>query len=110
MENKNKMHRLYWICKITGKRFPAGVAFYNEVNGDYRLKVDTFCHDKSIFLKPIALQNEVIQFRVESVMCKKDGPSQRVEIGIGEANASKGFPVVMNIGPFDRPLVMEAAA
>lgn len=110
MENENKIHRLYWLCKSSGKRFPAGVAFYNEANGDYRLKVDTFCQDKSVYLKPVALQNEMIQFRVESVLRKKEGPGQRVEIGFGEANAAKGFPIVMNIGPFDRALIMEAAA
>jgi hypothetical protein len=110
LDNTNKLHRLYWVCRTSGKRFPAGVAFYNETAGDYRLKVDTFCQDKSVFLKPVSLHNEVIQFRVEAVVRRKDGPAQRVEIGMGEAEASKGFPIVMNIGPFDRSLVLEATA
>lgn len=110
MSNNNsevKLHRLYWLNSQSGRRIPAGVAFYNEDKGNYRLKVDTFCEEKSIFLFPVSMTEGVINFRVEAV---KKGGGLRSEIGIGHATVDGGFPIYMDIGPFDRTLVLEAAA
>lgn len=54
----------------------------------------------------------MINFRVESAIKKKSGIGvhHRAEIGVGHANAKDGFPIYMDIGPYDRTLVMEAAA
>jgi hypothetical protein len=104
-----KCHRLYWLCSESGRRFPAGVAFYNEPQGDYRLKVDTFPEDKVIYLKPISMTEGVINFRVEAAIRKKGVILHRAEIGVGHANVDTGYPVFMDIGPYSRALVMEEA-
>jgi len=107
-ENTN-CHRLYWLCGETGKRYPAGVAFFNELQGDYRLKVDTFPEDKVIYLKPISMSDGMIHFRVEAAVRKNGVVLHRAEIGEGHASIESGFPVFMDIGPYARTLVMEAA-
>jgi hypothetical protein len=104
------LHRLFWVCDQSGRKFPAGVAFYNEGKGDYRLCVDAFCESKAFFLRPVSMADEMITFRVESAVRKAEGGlHKRREIGSGRANAENPFPVVMEIGPYDRVLVLEAA-
>lgn len=111
-EEKVKCYRLYWLCSQSGRSLPAGVGFYNESKGDYRLSVDVFCENKIVFLRPISMTDGMINFRVESAIKKKSGIGvhHRAEIGVGHANAKDGFPIYMDIGPYDRTLVMEAAA
>ncbi len=111
-DKENKYHRLFWLCSQTGRRYPAGVAFYNEPKGDYRLCVDAFCENKVVFLKPSSMEDGVIHFRVETAIRKKDGTGvhHRAEIGIGHANSEDGFPIYMDIGPYNRTLVLEATA
>jgi len=104
-----KCHRLHWLCNETGKRYPAGVAFYNELQGDYRLKVDTFPEDKVIYLKPISMSDGLIHFRVEAAVRKQGVVLHRAEIGEGHANIESGYPIFMDIGPFARTLVLEVA-
>jgi hypothetical protein len=109
-KEKVKCHRLYWLCGQSGRRYPAGVAFYNELKNDYRLCVDTFCENKVVFLKPISMTDGVINFRVESAVRKNGAVLHRAEIGIGHASVDDAFPIYMDIGPYDRTLVLEAAA
>jgi hypothetical protein len=104
---KTKCHRLYWLCSESGRRHPAGVAFFNESKGDYRLKVDALPGDKGFYLKPISMTDGVINFRVEAVV--RGSPQTRVEIGVGHASVDTGYPVFMDIGPYCRTLVMEEA-
>lgn len=109
-ENTNaKVHKLYWLAQDSGKRYPAGVAFYNELQGDYRLKVDTFPEDKVIYLKPISMSDGLIHFRVEAAVRKQGVVLHRAEIGEGHASIESGYPIFMDIGPFVRTLVLEAA-
>ena len=109
-ENTNaKIHKLYWLAQDSGKRYPAGVAFYNELQGDYRLKVDTFPEDKVIYLKPISMSDGLIHFRVETAVRKQGVVLHRAEIGEGHASIESGYPIFMDIGPFARTLVLEAA-
>ncbi len=105
--NEVKCHRLYWVNPKSGRRSNAGVAFYNESKGDYRLKIDTFCDDKVVYLKPVSMMDGVINYRVEAT---KKGGQYRSEIGVGHANVDDGYPIYMDIGPFDRTLVLEGAA
>ncbi len=109
MNTENKCHRLYWLDNDSGHTVPAGVAFFNSTEGDYRLKVDTFCNEKQVYLKPISMEEGVIHFRVESLVRKLSGLSIRNEIGTGRATVRDGYPIYMDIGPFSRTLVLEAA-
>lgn len=107
-QEKTKYHRLYWLCSESGQRHPAGVAFFNEPQGDYRLKVDTFPEDKVIYLKPISMTDGVINFRVEAAVRKNGVVLHRAEIGVGHASMESGYPIYMDIGPYSRNLVLEA--
>lgn len=109
-ENTNtKVHKLYWLAQESGKRYPAGVAFYNDSKGDYRLKIDTLCEDKVIYLKPVSMTDGLIHFRVEAAVRKEGVVLHRAEIGQGHAKVETGYPVFMDIGPYSRTLVLEAA-
>lgn len=50
-EKKSEKFSLQWLCPLTGRKHPAGVAFFNEEQGDYRLKVDVMPDDKVLYLK-----------------------------------------------------------
>lgn len=108
-QENNKCYRLYWLCDETGRRCPAGVAFYNDPQGDYRLKVDVFPEDKVIYLKPMSVEDNVVNYRVEAAIRKNGVVLHRSEIGTGHASLDDGFPIFMEIGPFTRTLIMEAA-
>ena len=106
---KSKCHRLYWVCNESGRKHPAGVAFFNEPQGDYRLKVDLFPEEKTIYLKPISMTDGIINFRVEAAVRKQGVVVHRAEVGVGHASIETGYPVFMDLGPYSRTLVMEAA-
>lgn len=106
-ENKSEKFRLFWLCNQTGKRHPAGVAFFNEPQGDYRLKIDVMPDDKLLYLKVSSMHESVIQYRVEAAVKKLGRVVQRVEVGTGHSNVNEGYPIYMDIGPYSRTLVLE---
>ena len=106
---KSEKFNLYWLCNQTGKKLPAGVAFFNETQSDYRLKIDAFCDDKLIFLKIVSMSDGLIHYRVESVT-RRGSPPQRAEIGRGQSDACGGYPIFMEVGPFSKVLTMEKSA
>lgn len=106
-EKKNEKFSLYWVCNQTGRKHPAGVAFFNETQGDYRLKVDVMPEEKIVYLKASSLHEGKVLYRIETVVKKNGRPAHRTEIGAGYANADDGYPIYMDIGPFSRTLVLE---
>ncbi len=110
MTNKKaEKFNLYWLCNKTGSTLPAGVAFYNESQGDYRLKVDTFADDKLVFLKLTGTSDGTIYYRVDTVVRKQGQATHRAQIGSGHSKAESGLPVFMDIGPYSKVLMMEEA-
>lgn len=107
MNTKSEKFKLQWLCSQTGKAQPAGVAFYNESQGDYRLKIDALPDDKLIFLKLTGASDGSIYYRVETVVKKNGQPTHRIQIGQGYSRSEGGFPVYMDIGPYSKVLVME---
>lgn len=108
---KSEKFKLFWLCPLSGKKTAAGLAFFNETHGDYRLKVDAFRDGKPVFLKITAMSDGVIRYRVEKLGRRKalNGP-QRTEIGRGYSDADGSYPIRMEIGPYSKLLVMEQAA
>jgi hypothetical protein len=111
-ENKNELKQrserlnLFWVCRKTGRKQPAGVAFFNEDQGDYRLKIDILPEDKTLFLKAISSGEDVTYYRIEAAVKKAGRVVHRAEVGSGYAK--KGDSVIyMDIGPFSRTLVLE---
>lgn len=109
-EKKNEKFNLLWFCPLTGKNHPAGVAFFNEDQGDYRLKVDVMPEDKVLYLKTSSMAGEKVLYRVEVAVRKNGRVSHRAEIGTGYANLNEGYPIYMDIGPYSRQLVLEQPA
>jgi hypothetical protein len=106
-EKKNEKLGLYWICNQTGRKQPAGVAFFNETQGDYRLKIDVMPEDKTVYLKATSMNDGVVQYRVETVVRKQGRAAHRTQIGTGHSKANDGYPIYMDIGPFSRGLVLD---
>lgn len=107
LDKKSETFNLFWLCNQTGRKHPAGVAFFNEPQGDYRLKIDTMPDEKLIYLKVSSMSDGVIYYRVEAAVKKAGRITHRSEIGSGHANANDGYPIYMDIGPFSRTLVLE---
>lgn len=105
--NNNSKFLLYWLCQLTGKKVPAGVAFFNEPQGDYRLKVDVMPEDKVFYLKPTSVHEGKVLYRIEAAVRKEGRVIHRTEIGTGYSNMNEGYPIYMDIGPFSRLLVLE---
>lgn len=106
---KTEKFNLYWLCNQTGKTLPAGVAFFNETQGDYRLKIDALPDDKIIFLKLTGAGEGCIYYRVETVVKRAGVATHRTQIGTGYSKSETGFPVFMDIGPYSKTLMMEVA-
>lgn len=117
VENKNQSQglqkserlNLYWLCKETGRKHPAGVAFYNDEQSDYRLKVDVMPEDKVFYLKVASTSEDTTFYRVEAAVRKAGRVIHRAEIGSGYSKQSDPSCVYMDIGPFSRMLVLEIA-
>lgn len=106
-EKRNEKFCLQWLCTLTGKKHPAGVAFFNEDLGDYRLKVDVMPDDKILYLKISSMADEKVFYRVEAAVRRGGRITHRAEIGTGYANVNEGYPIYMDIGPYSRQLVLE---
>jgi hypothetical protein len=108
IEQKQKSERLnlYWLCSQTGRKHSAGVAFFNEEQGDYRLKIDVMPEDKTLFLKAVSASDGVTYYRVEAAVKKAGRVVHRAEVGSGHAK-KEDSTIYMDIGPFSRTLVLE---
>ena len=107
LEQKKETFKLSWVCPKDGNRLPAGVAFFNEDQGDYRLKIDVLPEEKPVYLKVSSLSDGMVHYRVEIAVRKKGWISHRSEIGRGRAIVGSGYPIVMELGPFEKNLWLE---
>lgn len=103
---KSERLNLYWLCSQTGRKHPAGVAFFNEEQNDYRLKIDVMPEDKTLFLKAISSSDNVTYYRIEAAVKKAGRVVHRAEVGSGYAKKDDST-IYMDIGPFSRTLVLE---
>ena len=104
-----KKFNLSWLCRETGQKHSAGVAFFNQPQGDYRLKIDIFPEERTVYLKAVSLTDGMVHYRVETLIKKNGKLSHRADIGSGYSNEQDGYPIYMDIGPFQRLLVLEDA-
>lgn len=112
VEQKNEQNQkserlnLFWLCSQTGRKHPAGVAFFNTEQGDYRLKVDVMPEDKTLFLKAVSSSTDTTYYRIEAAVKKAGRVVHRAEVGSGYAKKDDST-IYMDIGPFSRMLVLE---
>ena len=105
-QKQSERLNLYWLCNQTGRKHPAGVAFYNEDQGDYRLKIDVMPEDKVLYLKMVSVSDDVTYYRVEVAVKKSGRAAHRAEVGSGYAKQADST-IFIDIGPFSRTLVLE---
>lgn len=107
---KDAKFDLYWIDKESGQKFPAGIAFYHEDKGDFRLKIDAMPEDKLVYLKPTNAHGGEVRYRVDVVLRKNNELARKSPIGIGYSGANTGNLIYMDLGPFSRSLVLDMGA
>ncbi len=105
MQKVNKNRFNLWWRNNNGKRFHAGVAYYNEKRGDYALilsSLEMSYKDKrpfEIFLRPIFSDCTSIYYRVEKVIFYK-GKKNRLTIGEAFLNEKTDGEIRIMIEPF----------
>ena len=96
---------LWWFDKEEKRYFHAGVAFYDEQYGEYRLKIDIH-PENQYYLRPILSTGHEIRYRVEVVIKKGGKFKDRKTIGEGYSNEFTQGDIFMNLGPYTRDLVL----
>jgi hypothetical protein len=105
---KPELFYLYWLDTFTGKRYRAGVAFFQELFNEYQLKLDVVTDGRPLYLKPSGSVDSRVNYRIESVIKRRDGTFlRRVEIGLGYSDSNTDNEVIMDLGPFSRRLVLD---
>jgi hypothetical protein len=108
---QSEKYYLWWQSRETGRRLPAGIAFYDEKYNEYRLKIDYFqaiLGDEAspFYLKTVGKVDERVLYRAEAVV-KRDGKfhSRRV-VGEGYLSAETDGEVFIDFGPMEKTLVL----
>ena len=109
MKNKKQQSErfyLFWCDENLKRQVPAGVAFYQDEYGEYRLKIDVISDDKTFYVRATGVQGETATYRVETAIKRNGKFSHRSLIGSGFRNKETNNDIVMDIGPFARKLVL----
>ena len=103
---KVDVHDLAWVDTEKGReRQAAGVAFYEEQYGEYRLKLDMFPHNQ-YYLKPIGSKDGIVHYRVESVLKINGKFDRRRPVGAGYSGPESPNDIFIEFGPFSKILIL----
>ena len=109
MKKPEKLH-LWWKDQYTEKRHYAGVAFYEEAYGEYRLKIDflqgAFEGARPIYLRALGSQEERVLYRAEVAVKKNGKYAGRFPVGEGFSSKDTEGDIIIDLGPFERKLVL----
>ena len=104
-QKQNKKNQLWWFDKEDKCYFPAGVAFYEEKYGEYRLKIDV--HPESqYYLRSLSSNENEVQYRLEVVLKKRGKFKGRQIVGWGHSNPLTQGDILINFGPYKKYLVL----
>ena len=98
--NRNKMPKesLTWLDTNTGNTFHAGVAFYDERYGEYRLVLDA---PRTVYnLKPYESNEGNVKYKVLFPILVKGKFSHKVEVGHGYSNSNTEGAIYITIGRY----------
>ena len=95
---KQKKDDLVWIDTFTGEKFHAGVAFFIEEFGEYRLILDA--PRTVLYLRPVKANSGEIQYIVYAPIEANGKFSHRVEVGNGYSNANTNNDIYMKLGRY----------
>lgn len=109
-EMKSEKYDLWWMDCRNNRRYPAGVAFYDEKYGEYRLKIDFLqtIQDEpdQIYLKPVGTTDDRLLYRAEGVVKKNGRFHSRRPIGEGYLLKEGEDEVNIELGPFEKTLIL----
>ena len=106
---KQRKEDLIWIDPETGERFHAGVAFYIEEFGEYRMVLDA--PRTVLYLRPKGSSGDKIEFAVHAPIDINGKFSHRVEVGHGYSSPETNNNVFMKVGRYmPMRLVLETPA
>jgi hypothetical protein len=89
---------LTWVNPHTGAQFHAGVAFYDEQFGEYRLVLDG---PRTVFnLKPVESNNHEVKYKVYCPITINGKFSHKVEVGHGHSNQQTNGDILITIGRY----------
>jgi hypothetical protein len=93
-----KTENLIWVDSQTGETFHAGVAFFNEEFGEYRLVLDA--PRTVLYLRPREVKNGQTFYSVLSVIENNGKFSHRVEVGHGYSGGEPNNHIFMKLGRY----------
>ena len=93
---KQKKDDLVWMDTQTGEKFHAGVAFYIEEFGEYRLILDA--PRTVLYLRPVTSSAGRISFVVHAPVEVNGRFSHRVEVGSGYSSDETNQDIYMKLG------------
>lgn len=106
----SETYYLWWLDPTTQKRTQAGVAFYEEGFGEYRLKIDFLSalleKPGQFYLRSIGTIDNRILFRAEAVVKKNGKYAGRFPIGDGYSSKETDGEIHIAFGPFEKTLVL----
>ena len=106
---QSQTFQLWWFDKEEKRHFPAGVAFYEEPYGEYRLKIDIHPNSQ-YYLKAISSIGSKASYQVDVVLKRNGKFKGRRPVGEGYSNELTKGDIIMNLGPYKRTLILGSEA
>jgi hypothetical protein len=95
---KQKKEDLIWLDTETGEKFHAGVAFFLEDFGEYRLILDA--PRTVLYLRPHKAHGDEINYLVHAPIDVNGKFSHRVEVGNGYSGSETNNHIYMKLGRY----------
>lgn len=97
-QKKQKKDDLIWIETKTGEKFHAGVAFFIDEYGEYRLILDA--PRTVLYLKPHKAQADEVSYLVFAPIEVNGKVTHRVEVGSGYSSNETDNNIYMKLGRY----------
>ncbi len=97
-QRKMKKENLIWMDPQTGEKYHAGVAFFEDRFGEYRMILDA--PRTILYLRPQSSENDKIAYTVHAPIEKNGKFAARVLVGNGYSDEGTNGQVYMKIGRY----------
>lgn len=102
----SKPHSLWWENTRTNLRTYAGVAFYDDRFGEFRLRANVFDEGKQLYCRAIQSENEKVAYRVEIVKKKNGKFWKREKAGEGLLSKETNGEIHLQVPPYESKLIL----
>lgn len=100
-DKKSEKINVEWRDPYNQKHYPAGVAFREEFEGDYRLKIDMFPQSRRFYVRATSFSDNKETYKVEAYDGKKN---YRTTVGQGHSTDTGSIKV--KIPPYNHELLL----